>query len=587
MARKSRRNTENTTVGNIAEKSSGKVYRAALYARLSVEDERKIECESVENQIKLLRDFVNKTEDIIEADLYVDRGVTGTKFDRPEFNRMVADMRVGKFNCIIVKDLSRLGRNYLETGNYLESIFPIFGIRFISVTDHYDSLTAKASEDGLIVPLKNLINEAYAKDISRKVSSSVLERQKQGKHICGRAPYGYIKDPEDAHHLIPDKEVREVIVRIFEERLSGKSFDKIAAGLNKDNIPAPGKLHSMRGFYKNGKFNDCLWNYSTIRKILKSRVYIGDMVQGATRRALYKNQPTVKVSEDELIVVEGTHEPIVSRDIFDKVQKMFEASEKEAREIRARQEPINMPDNLFDGVFVCGDCGRKMHYKTSRNHGHRVFCYVCPSSGSYGELCSAKYISKRKLDETVGLFLKQQIETYGQWALKAEKINSEEKGLLQLRLLRCGISEMEKKVDDITSKSMGLYGDFADGLITEDDYVYARKHYQREIEDLKHKINAKRAEASHYEAGYGGDPVMEKAYRESAGFDVLTKDIVKALIRKIRYFGKGRMEIQLKYEDELEAFISEIRERCADEGQKTTTGFLCGLHVHQTFGGRR
>ena len=171
MARKSRKNIVNTGK-NEEKKQTGVAYRVAIYVRLSVEDERKIECESVENQIKLLRDYVESSEDLVEYDLYVDRGFTGTKFDRPEFNRMVADMRVGKFNCIVVKDLSRLGRNYLETGNYLESIFPIFGIRFISVTDHYDSLTAKASEDGLIVPLKNLINEAYAKDISKKISST-------------------------------------------------------------------------------------------------------------------------------------------------------------------------------------------------------------------------------------------------------------------------------------------------------------------------------------------------------------------------------------------------------------------------------
>ena len=206
MARKSRKNIENICKEK-SNQGKGKIYRTAIYVRLSVEDERKIECESVENQIKLLRDYVSKNVDLKEADLYVDRGITGTKFDRPEFNRMIKDMRAGRLDCILVKDLSRLGRNYLETGNYLESIFPIFGIRFISVTDHYDSLTAKASEDGLIVPLKNLINEAYAKDISKKVSSSVLARQKQGKHIAGKPPYGYKKDPEDIHHLIIDESV--------------------------------------------------------------------------------------------------------------------------------------------------------------------------------------------------------------------------------------------------------------------------------------------------------------------------------------------------------------------------------------------
>ena len=191
MARKSRKATNNAVV-TVAETK----YKTAIYVRLSYEDERKIEQESVDNQKAFLMDYITQKDDLTLVATYIDRGVTGTKFDRPEFNKMIADMRAGKINCIVVKDLSRLGRNYLESGDYIEKIFPFFGVRFIAVTDNYDSLTAEPTEDGLIVPLKNLINEVYAKDISRKIRSSIDNMYRNGVMVASSIAYGYIKDPE-------------------------------------------------------------------------------------------------------------------------------------------------------------------------------------------------------------------------------------------------------------------------------------------------------------------------------------------------------------------------------------------------------
>ena len=563
MARKSRK-----TIDNISKSESiqvtEKVYKTAIYVRLSVEDERKIECESVENQIKLLRDYVKSHDDLAEYDLYVDRGITGTKFDRPEFNRMVADMRAGKFNCIVVKDLSRLGRNYLETGNYLESIFPIFGIRFISVTDHYDSLTAKASEDGLIVPLKNLINEAYAKDISKKVSSSVLARQKQGKHLAGKPPYGYNKDPEDKYHLVIDDNVAGNVVRIFEERLLGNSFEKIAAGLNNDGISSPGKYHYERGFYHNERYKDGLWDYGAVRKILLNRCYVGDMVQGRTRKAFYKGQPTTIVPEEEYVVVEGTHEPIVSREIFDRVQGMFAETKSAALEIKASQEMIEMPENLFDDLFVCGDCGRKMHYKTSKREGRRNYYYVCAASAAYGDKCKAKDISKKKLDAAVETALRRQVEVYEGWMEQSRTINKTAESKSHRSELNREIKRLEEEIKGLSAKSIRLYDDFSDGVISEDDYLFAKKSYQDEIGELERTLASKKEAVNHYGASYGGRDEMADAYRNSSGFEELSKDIVRALIDKIIFFGKGRMEICFKYEDEMQEFIDDVKARCGD-----------------------
>lgn len=563
MARKSRKTSENISKSETIKKSE-KTYRTAIYVRLSVEDERKIECESVENQVKLLRDYVAGAPDLDEADLYVDRGITGTKFDRPEFNRMIADMRAGKLDCIVVKDLSRLGRNYLEAGNYLESIFPIFGIRFISVTDRYDSLTSKTTEDGLIVPLKNLINEAYAKDISKKVSSSVLARQKQGKHIAGKPPYGYRKDPADPHHLIIDESVSPIVVRIFEERLAGKSFDKIAAGLNDEGIPSPGQVQYKNGYYKNERYKDCLWSYAAIRKLLMNRCYIGDMVQGRTRKAFYKGQPKHIVPEEEYIIVEGTHDPIISRDVFDRMQKMFEETRKEAQARREKQKPYEKPENFLDGLLVCGDCGRRLKYTTMQNKNSRIFYYTCPASVSYGDKCSSKSISKRKMDAAVLEAVKQELALYGDCLQSIRKINAGKKSQDRHHELIAQAEQMKNEIARISVKSGRLYEDFAEGMISEEDYLFVREEYRRKSAELEEVMNKVLLEAEHYEPSYGGDRKMSEVYEQNQGCSELSKEVVDALVKEIRYFGKGRMEICFRYEDEMQTFVNEVKERCGD-----------------------
>ena len=251
MARKSRK--EGARAAASAPAAGRKVYRTAVYVRLSREDGRKIESDTVENQKELLEGFVAGEPSLELAGVYVDRHVSGTKFDRPEFNRMIADMRAGRIDCIVVKDLSRLGRNYLEAGDYIEKIFPFFGVRFIAVADRYDSLTSCAAEDGLVVPLKNLINEAYAKDISKKICTSFEGQFEKGVYFATTAAYGYKKDPGDSHGLLVDENVRDVMVRMFQERLEGKSLAQIARGLNADGVMAPSVYWQSVGVIHNRK----------------------------------------------------------------------------------------------------------------------------------------------------------------------------------------------------------------------------------------------------------------------------------------------------------------------------------------------
>ena len=565
MARKSRRNTETTTIKATKVTYADRVYHAALYARISSEDERKRECESMENQVKMLRDYVSSCDDISEYELYMDRAVTGTKFDRPEFNRMMADMRTGKFDCVIVKDLSRLGRNYLETGNYLESIFPIFGIRFISITDHYDSLTAKASEDGLIVPLKNLINEAYAKDISKKVKTSLDTMKRQGKYVASFTPYGYKRDPADNHHLVIDEAVSENVIRIFEERAAGKSIDRIAAGLNDDGIPSPGRYAFESGTRKKANFKESLWGSNTVRRILKNRSYIGDTVQGKTEKALYKGIGITNVAEDDYIIVEGTHEAIVSRKLFEEVQGIFKKTGKKRQSEMKSWEPVEKVENLYGDLFVCGECGRKMLLKNGKVKGKRIPYYICAASGSFGKRCSYKSISKRKMDAFMDHFLKQQMDVYLDCRNKIAELNGSVPAVRCRDRMMSEIAEMERKAEKITNRSRKLYGDFADGMISEEDYLFAKKTYQDELEIIRDQIDKKHAAAQHFDKNYGGDPEMAEAYGRNSDFGVLSAKVVCDLVGRISFYGKNRFEIKMRYEDELMDFIGEAEERCRDE----------------------
>ena len=558
MARKSRRNIGNAPVATASTESTEKMYHAALYARISSEDERKRECESMENQVKLLRNYVSSCEDISEYELYMDRAVTGTKFDRPEFNRMIADMRAGKFNCIIVKDLSRLGRNYLEAGNYLESIFPIFGIRFISITDHYDSLTAKKTEDGLIVPLKNLINEAYAKDISKKVKTSLDAMKRQGKYTGVKLPYGYKRDPQDKHHMIVDEAAAGVVVRIFEEKLAGKSVSGIASDLNGDGIPSPERYACENGLRKLKEGKMYIWRFSSVKRILENRCYTGDLVQGKTEKALYKGMDTTVKSADEYLVLEDAHEAIVSMEMFGRVQEMLERSGTEIKAKRQSQEPFEKPENLYDELFVCGDCGGKMGLRSHKIKGRRYPQYTCYTSVSFRKRCEGKCLYKNKLDRLVEEFLRQQISVYMGCLEKVRDINSTGERANELAGIQDEIRKMEEKVEGISVKIRNLYADFADGIINEEDYLFVKKAYTDEQETLMGKVSEMRRNADRLSDSYGGDARIADAFQKHSGFEVLTKEVVRDLIEKIVYYGKGRLEIKLKYADELQELVNEI-----------------------------
>ena len=371
------------------------VSRAAIYLRISRDDEDKSESDSIQNQRDLLTAFIDSHDDLELANEFADDGYTGTNFERPGFQRMMDLAQDNTIDCIIVKDFSRLGRNYIETGRYIERIFPMMGIRFISVNDNYDSVKEFSDADQIIVPFKNLINDAYCRDISMKVRSQLDTKRKNGKFIGSFATYGYMKDPEDKHHLVIDDQAAEVVRQIFDLALEGYSPYHIADRLNEMGVPTPFQYKRSKGMNCScgyWKGNDSGWQPTSIYRILSNEMYLGKMVQGKQRKINYKIKKFQAVDKKDWIVVPNMHEPIITQEVFDRVQRLSDMD--------TRTSPHKDSVGLFAGIIKCGDCGQNMVIRKVKK-GSRTYTYYYCSTNKANEGCSSHLINASKIERVV------------------------------------------------------------------------------------------------------------------------------------------------------------------------------------------
>jgi DNA invertase Pin-like site-specific DNA recombinase len=554
MARKSRK--ESAAVTPAAAEVKG--YKSVIYVRLSREDERKIASESVENQMEFLKDFVEKDSSLVLTGEYVDRHVTGTKFDRPEFNRMIDDIRSGKINCVVVKDLSRLGRNYLEAGDYIEKIFPFFGVRFIAVTDNYDSLTSNPTEDGLVVPLKNLINEAYAKDISKKICTSFENQFKQGIFFATTAAYGYKKDPEDPHMVLVDEDVKDIVVRIFTEYTGGKSLNQIARDLNNDGIPAPSVYWQEKDVIHKQKYSS-VWENKQIRNLLLNPIYIGDVQIAKTQKCYYKGI-TSAIKRDDGYYVENHHEAIIDRDTFQRAQEMMEVKRAEYFSTRGKYEGIqNNRESIFRGVLYCDHCGKKMNIyrrtvKLVNGVGH-YSTYVCRRSANNNLNDPPKNVKADDLDALVLKLIQQHIAVYVDAKDRLKKLNRAPAASVKKAELQKKMTDLEARQDKINNFIKNLYEDFADGVFTEDDYLEMKAGYLAELDAVSAEIGEVQRAIDLYAADYAGDEEMAAAFAKYIGVESISRELVTTFIKKITCYSKTRFEVEYTRGDELQELL--------------------------------
>lgn len=412
MARKSRKQSK---LMDIPTKISAKSL-AGIYVRLSVEDNGYETKDSIQNQVILLEDYVARNHDEFQLiDSYVDNGTTGTNFDREQWSRLIEDIKTGKINCVIVKDFSRIGRNYIEVGNYLEKIFPFLGVRIVAVNENFDSDKQNFQNSMLMNALTNIVNEYYARDISKKVIQTKRTLQKKGEYVSGVYPYGYKQSESDKRKLEIDMESAGVVKKIFEWRLIGKGCTAIANYLNELAIPSPGKYRYMNGNMSFKRSCDAKWKSRHVAGILANPVYLGHMVQGKTRCSYFeKGGKAYSLPKEEWSIVPNTHEPLITQEQFDVVETMAEESRQRHMEQMTMHADVPHVENPLRDRIFCGQCSRHLTRRSRVKRGKREYSFFCSAPQNIlGANCTDTYIYEEPLLEAVIKATEQQVRLTG------------------------------------------------------------------------------------------------------------------------------------------------------------------------------
>lgn len=539
--------------------TGGKMAIAGAYLRLSNEDGDKQESNSISGQRELIRQFAASHPDLTLAGEYVDDGYSGTDFERPSFKRLVADCEAKKINCIIVKDLSRLGRNYIETGRYLERVFPLMGVRFIAVTDNYDSLRQSNAGDDIIVPFKNLINDAYCRDISVKVRSQQDVKRRSGQFIGAFAVYGYRKDENDKNKLVIDEEAACVVRMIFSMKMDGFGNQAIADRLNAMGVLTPFEYkRSKNSRYASGFHagTDTRWMSLTVDRILKNEMYIGTMVQGKSRKLNYKIKKIIDVAPENWIRVENTHDAIISEDIFRYVQELSAMD--------TRTSPGQKGVYLFSGFLKCGDCGQNMIRRQVRVKDKAYHYYHCSTFRHFHE-CTSHSIKEEKLERTVLHAVQMKIAQVAEACEIIDRIESLPSERYGVKAAEQQIESLRKEEERYQNLKAHLYQDMVEGLITREEYRNMGNRFSEKISEITKKMEVlieKRAQAMQGEVKLR--PWME-SMKKYSNLKALDRKVLIALVDHIDVFEGGRIEIHFRFEDELEDMLAAARQAVSEE----------------------
>lgn len=538
------------------------IWKVAVYVRLSKEDEEeRVESNSITNQKSLILEYLRNKDEFVIYDIYIDDGYSGTDFNRPDFQRLLNDMKDNKFNTVIVKDLSRLGRNYIEVGNYIEQIFPLFKIRFIAINDMVDSYKDPASVNNVIVPFKNLMNDEYCRDISMKIRSAFNTRKKNGEFVGAWAPYGYLKDPKNKYHFIIDEEAAQIVRMIFNMSLEGKGRNTIAKELNAMGILSPTgyKNEVLKLNYCNisaKKFDkDYAWTHTTVSQILKNRVYIGDMVQGKERVISYKIHKCVKVPKEEWEIVENTHEPIIDRETFFKIQDILFS-----RDTRTEK---NGELSMFAGHVRCADCKRAMNKKTlsNKNRNRDYWYYICSTYRNKSkDLCSKHSIRNDKLEQAVLEAIKLQINLIIEMEEILQEINKSNTVNLRNNNIENSIIRQEQELEKNKKLKKAAYEDWKLGVITQEEYSEYAESYIRKINELEEVIEYLYKEKAEYEVQVKSENSWIKIFKKNQNITELTKDVINELIDCIYIHEGGDITISFRFNDEYQNALNYIKE---------------------------
>ncbi len=539
----------NSKYADILEQSSvpNKVWKTALYLRLSRDDGTEAESNSIASQREILKEYIKRYPDMEIYDIYVDDGYSGTNFDRPDFNRMMDDIYAGRVNCVLVKDLSRFARNYTEGGIYLDKTFVKLGVRFIALNNQIDIGIGGINSFNQLVQIgvTNIMNESQAANTSVNVRGTLNLRRQQGKFIGSFPTYGYLKDPDDNHHLIVDEETAPIVRMIFERFIGGESIIGITKDLNEMGIPNPSMYKKQKGFnYRHpcGRSNDGLWPDSSVRRILQNRMYVGDMVQGRNTTYSYKIKQCRAIPKDEWIIVEGTHEPIISQETFDHAQALFNKS--------IRKSPKKKNVDLFSGLVRCADCKRVMNKKTNQHTYGTYHYYRCVTARKLKKsACTNHTIRIDKLEQAVLLTIQNMINTATTMSELLTQINNhsarkKESSHIE-KALKSQVSEREK----LASMIADLYPDWKSGVITVDEYQMLKERLNERLRIADEKIASLNKSAEQFQDGITEENEFVARFKKYGNIESLTRPLLTELVQEIFVHEGGDIEVVFKFQD--------------------------------------
>lgn len=516
-------------------------YKAGGYLRLSDKDlhlDPHEQSESIENQKSIILNYVEKNPDIELVDFFIDDGYTGLNYDREGFRQLMNCVDRGEINMIITKELSRLGREHAETIQLFKKDFVLKKIRYVAVIDNIDF---NGRIEGLEIPFKVLINDYYSQALSNTVTNTLRTLQKKGKYVAAFTPYGYQKDQEDKHHLVIDEEAANVVKKIYQYYIDGKSIDWICRRLTEDKEPSPAEYKAKTTNFKCKKALACTnyWTYTTVWKILKDETYLGYVVQHRREKVAYNLPQFQKVPEQQIIKKKGMHEAIVSKEEYEIVQTMMKSKR------RMRDKDIEHP-NLFAGIIVCADCGRSLG--RVKDHHYTKWYYRCNTYARMGKnFCSCHKIYEADLKEIV-------LQEIRKNALDTEifqNFHYDPKALYD-KTKRNNLDLLQKfhsRLEKLESERAGMISKLAKEILTEQDFLFYKTEYEKEKEQLQFKITALKNQIN-------DDNIINREYKEwIEGFikykelGELTREIVINLISKVIIHENKGVEIQFKFKN--------------------------------------
>ena len=538
-----------------------KIYDVGNYLRLSVDSDY-TGSDSLQNQRKLAQEYVRECPDLNIVREYVDDGKTGTDFSRPAFTRMIADLKAGIINCVLVKDLSRFGREYIEAGNYIEKVFPFLGVRFISIVDKYDSAEANCSRELLLISLKNLMHEMYAKDISKKVGSTFRMKQEKGMfYRSATVPYGYKMNESGTNYIICEQ-TAPIVREIFKQCSQGISNYAISRWLYDNHVYTPQQYIWSGNVYKKPEEELKIWHCSTIKRILKNPVYIGRVIRHKSEQSFFVGKKASPVPEHEQIVIENNHEPIIEKPMFEIVQKILSQTKGKKTESTCERQSVVFDRNVFQGKLFCGSCKANMvrvgAYRSVNGVKEQYRIFKCSTHRNHCDLCDTRWIAEDLLCDILYGTIRKHLSLIKGIKKQIEKDirYSFEENLKQTEWKRQKVVGTKNLLEQ---EYMQKYSDYAEGNISQAAFLQYKSTYHEKMELYGKQENVCVKELKRTKKC---QIALQKLLSDWLCFQKtrkLTETMVEICVDRIELFTDNKVEIKLKYQDCFELLENWMR----------------------------